>query len=85
MEDQFGGAALTIGYETYLRIGFLDEEIAWVFRKNWDLPLTGGLPSRVPATGAFKGRARLEGEVLARPGEALQVALVFEFDPRLRA
>ena len=76
---------MAIGYETYLRIEFLNEEIAWVFRKDWDLPLTGGLPSRVPATGAFKGRARLEGEVLTRPGEALQVTLVFEFDLRLRA
>jgi len=43
------------------------------------------LPSCFPAAILFNGTARLESEILTRPGDALQVALVFEFDLRLGA
>jgi|GEM_PF-1898372 hypothetical protein len=43
------------------------------------------LPSCFPAAGLFSGTTRLESEILARPGDALQVALVFELDLRLGA
>ena len=44
-----------------------------------------GLPSCFPAAGLFNGTARLESEMRTRPGDALQVALVFEFDLGLGA